>query len=106
MDWRRLSIFALAGVLCIGAVSCGKKETEQMQEQSQQQIKDEIKPASKQAYEECQDAIDYFCSMMEVKKQQLNLIFNFRTHNGAYSYDIGVDGKQDLTGTYLSLIHI
>ncbi len=44
-----------------------KKETEQMQEQSQQQIKDEIKPASKQAYEECQDAIDYFCSMMEVK---------------------------------------
>jgi len=101
MDWRRLSIFALAGVLCIGAVSCGKKETEQMQEQSQQQIKDEIKPASKQAYEECQDAIDYFCSMMEVKKQQLNLIFNFRTHNGAYSYDIGVDGKQDLTGTYI-----
>lgn len=58
-------------------------------------------PASKQAYEECQDAIDYFCSMMEVKKQQLNLIFNFRTHNGAYSYDIGVDGKQDLTGTYI-----
>lgn len=100
MDWRRLSIFALAGVLCIGAVSCGKKETEQTQEQSQQ-IKDEIKPASKQAYEECQDAIDYFCSMMEVKKQQLNLIFNFRTHNGAYSYDIGVDGKQDLTGTYI-----
>ena len=97
MDWRRLSIFALAGVLCIGAVSCGKKETEQTQEQ----IKDEIKPASKQAYEECQDAIDYFCSMMEVKKQQLNLIFNFRTHNGAYSYDIGVDGKQDLTGTYI-----
>ena len=42
MDWRRLSIFALAGVLCIGAVSCGKKETEQTQEQSQQQIKDEI----------------------------------------------------------------
>ena len=100
MDWRRLSIFALAGVLCLGAVSCGKKETEQTQEQSQQ-IKDEIKPASKQAYEECQDAIDYFCSMMEVKKQQLNLIFNFRTHNGAYSYDIGVDGKQDLTGTYI-----
>ena len=26
MDWRRLSIFALAGVLCIGAVSCGKKD--------------------------------------------------------------------------------
>ena len=101
MDWRRLSIFALAGALCIGAVSCGKKETEQTQEQSQQQIKEEIKPASKQAYEECQDAIDYFCSMMEVKKQQLNLIFNFRTHNGAYSYDIGVDGKQDLTGTYI-----
>ena len=48
MDWRRLSIFALAGALCIGAVSCGKKETEQTQEQSQQ-IKDEIKPTSKQA---------------------------------------------------------
>ena len=28
MDWRRLSIFALAGALCIGAVSCGKKETD------------------------------------------------------------------------------
>ena len=100
MDWRRLAVLALVGALSIAAVSCGKKGTEPTQEQSQQ-IKDEIKPVSKQAYEECPDAIDYFCSVMEVKKQQLNLIFNFKTPHGAYSYDIGVDGKQDVTGSYI-----
>lgn len=62
---------------------------------------DEIKPASKQAYEECPEAIDYFCKTMGVKKQELNLIFNFKSMYGNYSYDVGVTGKPELTGTYI-----
>ena len=100
MDWRRLAVFVLAGTLGITAVSCGKKETKPMQEQSHQNT-DEIKPASKQAYEECPEAIDYFCKTMGVKKQELNLIFNFKSMYGNYSYDVGVTGKPELTGTYI-----
>ena len=102
---KLLAIILLAVFLCACQKPAGQIQNEQMsnEETQEKSIANQENAATGQVYEQDKPSIEYFCEVMDVKKENLVLHYNYRENERIVNYDIEVKDDAGLNGTYMLL---